>query len=307
MPVTAPLPPPPPARTPPGPPASPQAAAPRRPGEDPPGPAPGPDAWPDAGPGPVPEPPGPEPVGAPVVCPNCRTENAPGRTLCIRCALLLDPGPAPEGRLPWWRRILRRRPRQARVAGARPRRGWRRPRIGLPIVLILLAVGVWFALPHLSGLFGFAKEETGTPESVPPAVCRGSSEADGHPAAAAVDGFNNRYWAPEKTGEGVGEHLECDFAQPVRMMKIVVFSGTSARQNEFLTQGRPARLTVELTSKDGEKVDRTIRLRDQAGQQTFDVRGSDTVKARLTVESAYGSGKDRRTAVAEIEFFGRRE
>ncbi|NEB86084.1 hypothetical protein G3I43_18160 [Streptomyces anulatus] len=193
------------------------------------------------------------------------------------------------------------------MAGARPRRGWRRPRIGLPIVLILLAVGVWFALPHLSGLFGFAKQETGTPESVPPAVCRGSSEADGHPAAAAVDGFNNRYWAPEKTGEGVGEHLECDFAQPVRMMKIVVFSGTSARQNEFLTQGRPARLTVELTSKDGEKVDRTIRLRDQAGQQTFDVRGSDTVKARLTVESAYGSGKDRRTAVAEIEFFGRRE
>lgn len=174
-------------------------------------------------------------------------------------------------------------------------------------MLILLAVGVWFALPHLSGLFGFAKEETGTPESVPPAACQGSSEADGHPASAAVDGFNNRYWAPKKTGEGIGEHLECAFAQPVRMMKIVVFSGTSARQDEFLTQGRPARLTVELTSKDGKKTARTIRLRDQAGQQTFDIRGSDTVRARLTVDAAYGSGEDRRTAVAEIEFFGRRE
>ncbi|MER6698261.1 MULTISPECIES: NADase-type glycan-binding domain-containing protein [Streptomyces griseus group] len=297
MPVTAPLPPP----------TQPEAAAPRRPGEGPPGPAPGPDAWPDDGRRQPAASARPEPVGAPVVCPNCRTENAPDRTRCIRCALLLDPGPAPEGRPPWWRRILRRRPRQARVAGARPRRGWRRPRVGLPIVLILLAVGVWFALPHLSGLFGFAKEETGTPESVPPAACRGSSEADGHPASAAVDGFNNRYWAPEKTGEGVGEHLECAFAQPVRMMKIVVFSGTSARQDEFLTQGRPARLTVELTSKDGKKTDRTIRLRDQAGQQTFDVRGSDTVRARLTVDAAYGSGEGRRTAVAEIEFFGRRE
>ncbi|WP_239144676.1 hypothetical protein [Streptomyces sp. SID14515] len=49
-----------------------------------------------------------------------------------------------------------------------------------------------------------------------------------------------------------------------------------------------------------------------ARQQTFEeVRGSDTVRARLTVDAAYGSGsgsgEDRRTAVAEIEFFGRRE
>ncbi|MEW2065938.1 discoidin domain-containing protein [Streptomyces sp. NPDC007346] len=291
--------------------ARPEAAAPRRPGEGPPGPAPGPDAWPDTGRRPsTAEQPRPEPLGAPVTCPNCRTENAPDRTLCVRCALLLDPGPAPTARPPWWRRLLsgrRSRPRKTHVAGTRPRRGWRRPRIGLPVVLILLAVGIWFALPHLSGLFGFAKQETGTPESVPPATYRASSEAGEHPAAAAFDGFNNRYWAPEKTGEGVGEYLECDFAQPVRVMKIVVFSGTSARKDEFLTQGRPARLTVELTSKDGEKTSRTLRLRDQAGQQTFDVRGSDTVRARITVDAAYGSGEDRRTAVAEVEFFGQRE
>ncbi|MEU5450332.1 MULTISPECIES: discoidin domain-containing protein [Streptomyces] len=297
MPVTAPQP---------APPVS-GRAAPRRPGDLPPGPAPGPDAWPDGGRESGDGPGRSAPARAAVVCPNCRTENAPDRTLCRRCALLLDPGPAPGGRPPWWRRLLRRRPRRTRAAGARPRRGWRRPRLGLPIVLVLLAVGVWFALPHLSGLFGFARQETGTPESVPPAVCRASSEADGHPASAAVDGFNNRYWAPERAGEGVGEHLECDFAQPVRMMKIVVFSGTSARQDEFLTQSRPARLTVELTSEDGEKTGRTIRLRDQAGQQTFDVRGSGTVSARITVASVYGTGKERRTALAEVEFFGRRE
>ena len=104
-------------------------------------------------------------------------------------------------------------------------------------------------------------------------------------AAAAFDGFNNRYWVPEKAGDGVGEYLEADFAQPVRMMKIVVFSGTSARKDEFPTQGRPARITVELTSRDGEKSSRTLRLRDQAGQQTFDVRGSGTVRARITVDA----------------------
>ncbi|MEV0580891.1 hypothetical protein OG521_02635 [Streptomyces sp. NBC_01463] len=171
-------------------------------------------------------------------------------------------------------------------------------------MLILLAVGIWFALPYLPGLFGFAKEETGAPESVVPSAFRSSSAASGHPARAAFDGFNNRYWAPGETGDGAGEYLECTFAQPVRLLKMVVFSGTSARKDEFLTQARPARLTVVLTSKDGKKTTRTIRLTDQAGQQTFDLRGSETVSARLTVDSAYGTGKGRRVAVAEVEFFG---
>ncbi|MEU5718594.1 discoidin domain-containing protein [Streptomyces sp. NPDC020403] len=242
----------------------------------------------------------------PVVCPNCRTENAPERALCVRCALLLDPGPEPALRPPWWRWIFRHGPRQAPAAGSRPRRGWRRPRLGLPLVLLLAAAGVWFALPHLGGLFGLAKEETGAPESVPPSASRGSSAVSGHPPGAAFDGFSNRYWAPKEPGEGTGEYLECDFAQPVKLTKMVVFSGTSARKDEFLTQARPARITVVLTSKDGEETSRPIRLRDQPGQQTFDVRGSGTVRARLVVESAYGTGKGRRTAVAEVEFFGRR-
>lgn len=171
------------------------------------------------------------------------------------------------------------------------------------MVLLLLA-GIWFALPHLPGLLGFAKEETGAPEAVVPSASLSSSAAAGHPASAAFDGFNNRYWAPQESGDGVGAYLECAFQQPVRLLKMVVFSGTSARKDEFLTQARPARITVTLTSKDGEETKRSIRLADQAGQQTFDVRGSETVGVRLTVESAYGAGKGRRVAVAEVEFFG---
>lgn len=303
-PVTQPPSPPPVPPTPLTPQPDPLVAAPRRPGESTDTPAPGPDAdtrTPDAEPTPP-----PTTTGPPIICPHCRTANTPDRTLCVRCALLLDPGPPPAIRPPWWRRILDRRPRQSPVAGTRPRRGWRRPRVGLPIVLILLAVGIWFALPHMSGLFGLAKEETGKPESVPPSECRASTAQSGHPAAAAVDGFNNRYWAPKETGDGIGEFLECDFAEPVRVMKLLVFSGTSARKDEFLTQARPAWLSVQLTSRDGERTSRTIRLRDQAGEQTFDLRGTDTVRARLTVNSAYGAAKDRRIALAEVEFFGRR-
>ncbi|MCX4788114.1 MULTISPECIES: NADase-type glycan-binding domain-containing protein [unclassified Streptomyces] len=269
---------------------------------------PGPEALPDTPPDPPHTPPGPPPA-TPVRCPYCRTENDPDRTLCIRCALLLDPGAPPGIRPPWWRRILRGRPRQAPTAGTRPRRRlWRRPRLTLPILLIVVACGVWFALPHLSGWFGFAKDETGTPEAVPPTRFRASSTAPGHSAGAAFDGFTNRYWAPSAAGPetGVGQYLECDFEQPVRVLKLVVFSGTSTKMDEFLTQARPARITVQLTSADGTRVTRKLRVKDQPGQQTFDLRGSEVVRARLTTDTTYGAGKDRRLAVAEVEFFGRR-
>ncbi|MFE7387289.1 discoidin domain-containing protein [Streptomyces sp. NPDC057582] len=287
------------------PPAPAPAVAPRRPDETT-EPVPGPEAHPVPSPGPPITPP-PAPPVATVRCPNCRTENAADRTLCIRCALLLDPGPAPELPPPWWRRIFRRRPRRAPLAGARPRRRlWRRPSLALPLTLILVAALVWFGLPHLSGLLGFAKKETGSPESVPPSAFRSSSRAPGHPAGAAFDGFNNRYWAPKNVGAGVGEYVECDFDQPVRVMKLIVFPGTSAKVDEFLTQARPEKITVVLTSADGRKVSKRIRLKDQAGPQTFDVVGVETVRARLTTDEVYGAGNGRRLAIAEIEFFGRR-
>ncbi|MFF5336440.1 NADase-type glycan-binding domain-containing protein [Streptomyces sp. NPDC013181] len=287
-------------------PARPEGAAPRRPGDRPDSPPPGPAGrTPDTAPQAPPA--NPAANTAPVVCPGCGAENAPGRTLCVRCALLLNPGPPPAVRPPWWRRIIsRRRPRRGHEAGARPRRRRRAPRLGVPLALLLVLAAVWFALPHLSGLLGLAKEETGAPESMPPTACHGSSAAKGHAAGAAFDGFNNRYWAPEETGDAAGEFLECEFDTPVRMLKMVVFPGTSARTDEFLTQARPARLVAELTAKDGTTKTKTIRLKDQAGQQTFDVRGSQTVRVRLTVDSAYGTGKGRRVAVAEVEFFGHR-
>ncbi|MFE6766904.1 NADase-type glycan-binding domain-containing protein [Streptomyces sp. NPDC057689] len=255
---------------------------------------------------PEPPPSAPGRAAAPVRCPGCGAENAPDRTLCVRCALLLDPGPPPDVRPPWWRRLFRRGPAKGHEAGSRPRRRRRGPRLGIPVALLLVLAGVWFALPHLSGLLGLAKEETGAPESMPPSACHGSSAASGHAAGAAFDGFNNRYWAPKTTGDGAGEFLECTFDSPVGMRKMVVFAGTSARNDEFLTQARPSRIIAELTAKDGTRSTRTIRLADRAGQQTFDVRGSRTVRVRLTVDSVYGTGKGRRVAIAEVEFFGHR-
>ncbi|MFD8009270.1 NADase-type glycan-binding domain-containing protein [Streptomyces sp. NPDC058955] len=258
-------------------------------------------------PGPPPETPAPAPVAAPPVptlrCAACGTENEAGRTLCVRCARPLAPGPRPEAPPPWWRRLLRRRGRRAPLAGTRPRRSRRRPRLLLPLVLVLLACGIWFGLPHAGRLLGLAREETSPPESLPPSAVRASRALKDHPAGAAFDGFSNRYWAAPATGAT----LEADFEAPgVRVTKLVVFAGTSAKKDEFLTQARPARILVEVVSADGGTQTRRITLKDQPGQQTFTLRASEVTRVRITPETAYGTTRGRHLALAEVEFFGHR-
>ncbi|MEK8144192.1 hypothetical protein NKH18_27085 [Streptomyces sp. M10(2022)] len=140
---------------------------------------------------------------APVVCPNCRTENAPERTLCIRCALLLDPGPPPAS---------------ARRGGA----GSSGAAAGSPCRRDAATAGMAQAEARVAdrtasgggrdlvraspsvGPVRFCQGGDGAPEAVPPSAFRSSSAVSGHPAGAAFDGFNNRYWAPEEAGEGAG-------------------------------------------------------------------------------------------------------
>ncbi|MFE4828556.1 discoidin domain-containing protein [Streptomyces sp. NPDC056672] len=208
---------------------------------------------------------------------------------------------------PWWRRILARGRRALPAAGTRPkRRLWRRPGLAVPLTLVILAAAVWFARPYLSDALDFTRDRTGTPEELRPSLVRASSAQPGHPADAAFDTYSNRFWAPAEAGAGQGEFLEADFEQPVRILKLVVFSGRSAQEDAFLSQSRPAALTVTLRASDGTPTERRIRLRDEPGQQTFDVRGSDVVRIRLAIDGVHGGGQGRRPAVAEIEFFGRR-
>ncbi|MFD7237161.1 hypothetical protein ACFWAT_17885 [Streptomyces syringium] len=304
-PLAAPTTPPRPRTPPPTPAEPPTPAAPRRPGDRP---EPGPDSGPETGAGPDPAgrpAPPRRPPGRP--CPLCRTDNPYDRQLCRRCGAVLDIAPPPRRARPsWWRRILRR-PHRTLAAGSRPRhRTWRRPRLALPLTLLVLLLAVWFGRSHLPDVFTFTRDRTTKPEALRPTEVRASGEAPGHPASAAFDGFNNRYWAPVNPGSGVGQYLEADFDKPVRLRELLITSGSSVNQDEFLTQARPARITVLLVAADGERRTKTVTLRDQPGQQTFALRGSDVVRIRLTADADFGIRLDRRLAVAEVEFFGRR-
>ncbi|MEU2510966.1 discoidin domain-containing protein [Streptomyces syringium] len=293
-------------RTPPRAPAEPPPpAAPRRPGDRPErGPDSGPDTGAEADAAGHPPPPR-RPPGRP--CPLCRTDNPYDRQLCRRCGVVLDTAPpSHRARPPWWRRILRRSDRVL-AAGSRPRhRTWRRPRLALPLTLLVLLLAVWFGRSHLPEVFTFTQDRTTKPEALRPTEVRASSEAPGHPASAAFDGFNNRYWAPVNPGSGVGQYLEADFDKPVRLRELLITSGSSVNQDEFLTEARPAKITVLLVAADGARRTKTVTLRDQPGQQAFALRGSDVVRIRLTADADFGIRLDRRLTVAEVEFFGRR-
>ncbi|MFE1198198.1 hypothetical protein ACFW6E_36565 [Streptomyces olivaceoviridis] len=241
-------------------------------------------------------------------CPSCRAENPHERRLCVRCGTLLDPAQPPDqaSRPPWWRRILPSRDPRPLAAGSRPRlRVWRRPRLTLPVFLIVLVVAAWLARAQLTELFTFAQDSTGDPKPLHPVHVRASSQASSHRAQAAFDGFNNRYWAPAARGPGTGQYLEADFEHPVRMRQLLVTSGISTKPDEFLGQARPSEITVTLVSSRGEHTTKNLRLSDAPGQQSFEVRGADVTRVRLTVDAAYGTRPDRRVAIAEVEFFGR--
>ncbi|MES4905594.1 discoidin domain-containing protein, partial [Streptomyces sp. NPDC000395] len=242
-------------------------------------------------------------------CPRCRAETPYDRRLCVRCGALLDVASAPDANrpLPWWRRIFRRGAQRPLTAGSRPRlRSRPRPRLMLPVVLIVLAAAAWFGRGQLSEVFTFTKDRTSDPKPLHADQFRGSTQAPGHPARAAFDGYNNRYWAPATGGPADGQYLEADFDQPVRLRKLLITPGSSAKEAEFLTQARPSELAVTLVSSGGERSTRTVRLNDKPGQQTFDVAGTEVTRVRLTVGGAYGVRSDRRVAIAEVEFFGRR-
>ena len=267
--------------------------------------------WPEGEPRPAVTPLAPpeEPGPPDRPCPHCRVANAHDRRLCRSCGGSLEEAPetVPVVPLPWWRRVFRRR-EQRLAAGYRPaRRLWRRPRVALPVLVLVLACAGWFARAELTRLLDVAHDRSTKPAPLHPDRRSGSSQAPNHPAKAAFDGFANRYWSPAGAGDGVGQYLEAAFTEPVRLEEVMINPGCSDKEGAFLTEARPSRMTVTVYSADGSSTRRSLHLKDAAEPpQQFTVRGSDVVRVRLTVDADYGAVPGHRLAVAEVELFGRR-
>ena len=142
-------------------------------------------------------------------------------------------------------------------------------------------------------------------------MCRSTRTASPPPrscattrAANIADGATNRFWAP--AGDGLDSWVQVRYADPVRVLDIVVTAGVSTEQELFLTVRRPAELAVTATRADGSTVESTLVLKDQPGEQHFSFEAADVVSLRLIVRSVYGPASRPGAAIGEVEFFGRR-
>ncbi|MCX4683282.1 zinc ribbon domain-containing protein [Kitasatospora purpeofusca] len=227
-------------------------------------------------------------------CPSCGTPNPPDRRFCRRCATPLTPGKAPPP-LPWWRSIrpLRRR---TRAGSGRTTRFL----VVLAVVLALCAGGL-LLLPAGRNLIEDTRDKLARSKQVTPVRVEASAEVPGHPAGNATDGLSNRYWG----APGPGASVTCTFAEPFRLVAVIVTNGASTSPEDYAREGRALRIDLEVTASNGRKSVKKLTLTDKPGPQSFDTGISDVTTVRLTLDAPAGLDGDRHLALAELEFFQR--
>ncbi|MFC8507740.1 zinc ribbon domain-containing protein [Streptomyces sp. NPDC057411] len=235
-----------------------------------------------------------EETGSGVPCPACGTPNTPDRRFCRRCAARLTPASAPPA-LPWWRTVWPFR-RRVRAGSGRAARF-----VTVLIVVLALCGAAFLLLPAGRHLIEDTRDKLGKAEAVTPARVRASAEVPGHPAGDTTDGLSNRYWG----APGAGASATYTFARPFRLVDVIVTNGASSAPEQYALQGRALRIEMEVTTKDGGTVRKSLALSDKAGPQTFPTGISDVTSVRLVLDSPTGLSRGRHLAVAEVEFFKR--
>ncbi|MET9970095.1 zinc ribbon domain-containing protein [Streptomyces sp. NPDC006356] len=241
-------------------------------------------------------------------CRWCATPNHTGRHYCARCAMPLsgsDEDRPAERRLPWWRRMLDVRNREAPWAGDRPRLRRTFDRIGSwiggAVVLTLLVLAVVYVPDGIQATRDhFAKRAPIAPNDF-----RASRSYPGHEPDLTFDKISNTWWGPGVKQSGEGEWIEARFAEPVRPLDVIITSGVSSSTDQLTKSALPHRIEARITMKDGKTKTLDLTLDQAAGGQrrAFDV--GEITAVRFTIKSAYGASDSKQVAIAEIEFFAR--
>ncbi|WP_430739279.1 NADase-type glycan-binding domain-containing protein, partial [Streptomyces alboniger] len=224
-------------------------------------------------------------------CRSCGTPNAPRRHFCRSCANPLKDSAAPTAEGPY--------------AGQRPRLDRDRTRwiaraVGVAVIAGLVVGGIVGGPPAARAVQDhFAKRVP-----VRPTDSSASHSAPKQAAKLAFDGYSNTWWGTGYAGDSAGQWIQADFGQPTDLLNLLITPGTSARTAQAAEQARPMEFDLVVSDSAGKEHTLHRRIND-GGVQKLDVRVRDAVSARLILRSAYGAGKERQVAVAELEFFGR--
>lgn len=239
-------------------------------------------------------------------CPWCEVGNRPDRHFCRRCGMSLAERPGvPEARRPWWRRIRDFGNGPAPWAGDRPRL---RRGIGRIVTWIAygLALGlVIYAAFHVSTAWNATRDHFAKRAQVSPDAAVASRSFGGHPPKALFDKVNNSWWGPGVSQAAEGEWVEARFMEPTRLLDILITSGISTKPSDLSEAALPHRMDAVITTADGKKTTRHIKLDQVSGPQQRKFRAQDVVSVRFVIRSAFNVGPDKQVSIAEIEFFTR--
>ena len=242
-----------------------------------------------------------------LVCERCGTGNNATRKFCRRCGGDLTEAEIPH--IPWWRRVLRRRPR-TRAAGSRPRQRRQRrvPWVAKFLAFVVVLAGIaYLAKPLWPPLNNTVLDRVKNVQPVTPASYAASSSASGHGPGRIHDGNTEHYWAPGTGGAG-HPWVEARFRSPVRLVYLDLSLGASAHESRFLRNGRPTGLQATIVDSTG-KAERlkVWRMADDVGFQHELVGRSDVASIRLTVVDAQPGGRrDSPPALGDVDFYVRR-
>ena len=257
-----------------------------------------------------------------LICGECGEANPPGRKFCSRCGTSL--AAAVVVRIPWWKRIFRRKPKSA-MAGERPwtakeggkkkpkRRGMARF-IG-PIRkyggILLLVAGIVYGI--YSPFRGWVNDRyTGAKDKVmsiihpqfdqvtagPGTTSNESVPLDpDHPASMATDGFKNTYWLSPPPSADFRPELDVLLTEKVDLAKIIVRTGAS---DDFQGHHRPKTLLFIFDTGTQDEV----QLKNTPEAQTVTIHnGKGVQRFKIAVTDVYQSIDGTDMGLTEIEFF----
>lgn len=251
------------------------------------------------------------PTGS-LICGACGMPNQSERRFCARCGAPLA-GARVVRKPPWWQQLLgRERVYEAGYRKKVPARGRRRAsrlgRIGTTLLLLAGVGGVGILAGPQRGLvmkgIHSVQNRVQKPQQVRPSAARASVAAKGHPAAAAVDGAKNTYWAAPLGGatRNAVPWVRAEFAAPIHLVAVGITPGMSFETPAFVAGTRPTKIEVSVDT-DSEPVVQRFDIPDVAGfhKLKLDARGARTVQ--VAVLASRGKHASIRTAIAELEFY----
>ncbi|MBM7441928.1 zinc ribbon domain-containing protein [Streptomyces sp. HB132] len=239
-------------------------------------------------------------------CPWCEVGNRPDRHFCRRCGMSLAERPGvPEARRPWWRRMRGFGDRPTPWAGERPRL-----RRGIGRIFTWVAYGLALGLViygafHVDNAWNAGRDHFAKRAQISPDAAEASRSFKGHPPKAIFDKINNSWWGPGVSQSAEGEWVEARFLEPTRLLDILITSGISTKPSDLSEAALPHRMDAVITTADGKKSTRHIKLDQMSGPQQRKFRAQNVVSVRFIIRSAFNVGSDKQVSIAEIEFFTR--